>query len=91
MGGSQSKKKPATSTTTLQLANQGVNEIPSKMLHEEQLEEVWLQGNQFTELPEEIGNWKRLILFYVMDNQLTEIPEAVNHWIELEEVNFRYG
>jgi len=94
MGGALSKKsekkEPAAPDTKLQLANKSLCELSADFLENPLVEEVWVQGNNFTELPEAIGNWKNLVLFYITDNQLHCIPKAVENWSNLEEVNFRY-
>ena len=72
-------------TTTLSLQdNQLTGEIPPEMGNLTHLTDLYLQGNQLTELSPEIGNLTILSKLYLYSNQLTgEIPPEIGNLTNL--------
>lgn len=50
------------------------------------LKDLWLDGNQLSELPQEIGNLRNLLCLDVSENRLERLPEEISGLISLTDL-----
>ncbi|MBW8244761.1 leucine-rich repeat protein [Muricauda oceani] len=64
-------------TSTLDLSNLALTEIPRSVFDLTHLQELKLMNNRITNIPEEIGKLKRLTHLYLYNNKIKAIPSDV--------------
>jgi Leucine-rich repeat (LRR) protein len=62
------------------------NKIPIELCKLINLRELWLLGNEFTELPTEIGKLQNLKILSLHNNKLSYIPSEIGKLYKLEEL-----
>lgn len=74
-------------STTLDLSEMGLAEVPEAIASLAQLKSLNLSGNQLTELPESIASLAQLQSLELSDNQLTELPPPILSLTQLKTLN----
>ncbi|MFX1533705.1 MAG: leucine-rich repeat domain-containing protein [Promethearchaeota archaeon] len=69
---------------SLGLPNQGLDSLPESLGSLDNLQELWLYGNQLNSLPESFGLLKNLKDLYLSSNQLQSLPKSFGNLKKLD-------